>query len=158
MKIIFSHEIHPKFSFPCSIPPRSTPTHFLFRKEQACKKQQEKQHMAKHSYCGWTRQPDRRQKESETNTLLVIFRKHQIIKLNIYSEDLVTTHAGLKLATSVFVSPNEPCLAVSVDHALLVFSIPSYSYNISSPFPGVSLMPEWRDLMGASNSDAQRDV
>lgn len=100
-------------------------------------------------------------KKSEANTLIVIIsRKHQLIKLNIklniYSGDLVPTYAGLKLATSVFVSPNEPCLVVSVGCALLFFFLLPLILRISPPlFPRVSLISEGRDLMFASSLDSQ---
>lgn len=42
---------------------------------------------------------------------------------NIYAEDLAQTHAGPELATSVSVSPYEPCLVDPVGCILLVSSI-----------------------------------
>ena len=53
---------------------------------------------------------------------------------HIYGEDLVKIHAGFMIAVSASVSPDETCLVDSVGQVLLVSSITSDYYNLSSPF------------------------
>lgn len=74
-------------------------------------------------------------KESDIHPLPVlgVTQEHQATSRNICTEDLVQTPAGLVLDTSVSVSPCDPCLVDSVDHVLLVSSIPFDSYNFSLP-------------------------
>ena len=52
--------------------------------------------------------------------LLGIPQEHQANRYTIYVEDLVQTHVGCMVATSVCVSPHEPCLVDSVCSILLV--------------------------------------
>lgn len=72
----------------------------------------------------------------------------------MYAEDLVQTYAGPKLAASVPVSPCEPGLLDSVGRVLLVSSIPSESYNLSSPLPRDSLSSNGTNQMETSNIDS----
>jgi hypothetical protein len=50
----------------------------------------------------------------------------------IYAEDLVLTQVDPVLAASVSVSSYEPCLVDSEGSVLIVFSIPSDSYHLST--------------------------
>lgn len=70
--------------------------------------------------------------------------KHQANSLNLYAEDLVNTHAGSMIAVFINLSGYEPCLVDSVDHILLVSSIPFWFYSSSVPSS-----PEFPKLQGS---------
>ena len=80
--------------------------------------------------------------------LFSLFGIPQANRLKIYSEDLMQTHSD-RILGEVFLSPHEACSVESVDHVLLVPSIPSDSYNLSSSFTEFTALGRgapWGDL------------
>lgn len=61
----------------------------------------------------------------------------------MHAEDLVKIHADLMIAVSASVSPDETCFIDSVGQVLLVSSITSDSYNLSSLSSTVSPELQW---------------
>ena len=76
------------------------------------------------------RQPSRRKRvprageESETQPLFESHKNSKLYNHNMYAEDLAQTHTGSMSVASVSVSPYEPRLVDSVDHVIMVSSIP----------------------------------
>jgi hypothetical protein len=62
-----------------------------------------------------------KKKESEIHMLPPIGFSQKTPSYNIYAEDLMQGHTGTLLATSVSVSPYEPCLVDSLGHVLGIF-------------------------------------
>lgn len=99
-----------------------------------CLSGQNSEKMQKFSHQYRTKQPSRgnesqeKAKDSEEHLLPL---KECIT--NTHSQFADHSHTEPILCSSVPVRPCEHCLADSVDHVILVSSIPSHSYNLSSP-------------------------
>ena len=118
--------------------------------------------MEKPSHWGWTRKPKRRKRVPRVGkwlrdiqfTLLWVAQKHQAIRHNIYTENLVQNHACCGLASSLC----EPIWTLSNrfsrPYILLVPSILSASYNLPDASSRGSLNYERKDLMNTPNLDS----
>jgi hypothetical protein len=95
-------------------------------------------------------------KESEIVllSLLGIPQSYQANCHNLFSEGLVQTHTGAVPATSVSVSPYEPCLVDSVGHVLLCAPSPLTPTLFLPPLSRGSRISDGRDPMETSNLDS----
>lgn len=130
---------------------------FSCRQEQAANQTRHNKVRQKPSYQSRTRVGKDKDKGRLSQEQTKDFKTHLLLLLRVPQNHQANSHytcaAASEFAASVSPSPYEPWLVDSVDNVLLMSSIPSYSYNISFPFPAGfhEIRGRGRNLIETSN-------